>query len=277
MMSEKRSLKDVLAAWRLPKGDDLLDRIERMVRPALLAGYFGASYTRFVSGLQYHLGGAEDTQELAELSGISSSDSVLDVCCFIGGPALQLADAFRCKVTGIDFDRNAVTAAAQIARLAGLTGLLRFQVADASSLPFDKRSFTVVWNQCSLEHDETWLREFDRVLAPGGRLALTFQLKGEHADSTDDAFSKWRLQDLVEILAGMGYTVTHADDITERDIRIGWKALDKKLSEQEQEFASALGEEWVKKAHQEFQAEIEKMRDGNWGNGRVIAVKSVRP
>jgi len=53
-MSEK-DFRRVIADWQLPKGNPLLRRVEKMIRPALLGGYFGSSYTRFVSGLQYTL------------------------------------------------------------------------------------------------------------------------------------------------------------------------------------------------------------------------------
>ena len=55
---------------------------------------------------------------------------------------------------------------------------------------------------------------------------------------------------------------------------IGWRALDSKLSELESEFRSALGDEWIKKAHQEFRSEVEKMKDGEYGNARIVARNS---
>jgi len=269
-MTGKSGLDGVLADWTLPEGDDLLDRVERMVRPALLAGHFGKSFTRFVCGLQYHLGGAQDTQELARFADLSDADSVLDVCCFIGGPAVQLADSIGCHVTGIDLDAAAIAAASRIAELTGLAGLLDFEVADAGSLPFQDESFSVVWNQCSLDSNEHWLKEFDRILEPGGRFAFTFQRKGKNDQ-------RWTLDQMISLLQNMGYDVTHAEDITERDIEIGWKALDSKLSEIESEFSSVLGDEWVKKAHQEFRNEIEKMENDEYGNARVLAARASSP
>ena len=269
-MTERSELNGVLADWILPEGEDLLDRVERMIRPALLAGHFGKSFTRFVSGLQYHLGGAQDTRELAQLAGLSDADRVLDVCCFIGGPAVQLAESIGCRVTGIDLDAAAIAAASRIAEVAGLSSLLEFKVADAGDLPFQDESFSVVWNQCSLESNEHWLKEFDRVLEPGGQFAFTFQRKGRND-------RRWTLDQMTSLLQGMGYDVTHAEDITERDIEIGWKALDSKLSELESEFDSALGSEWVHNAHREFRSEIEKMKNDEYGNARVVATKASSP
>lgn len=263
-------LDEVLATWELPKGDDLLDRVERMIRPALLAGHFGTSHDQLVSGLQFHLSGAQDTRELAELAGLSPTDHVLDICCFLGGPALQLADSIGCRVTGIDLSKRAIAAAARIAEVSGHADRLQFRVADAGQLPFDDGSFTVVWNQCSLDPEESWLREFDRVLAPGGRFALTLQTKGKN-----DA--RWTLADLGSLLEGLGYHVDRSDDITARDIESGWNALTNKLSKLEPEFRMVLGDVWVQQAYAEFRNEAQAMRNGEWGNGRVVATKRSRP
>jgi SAM-dependent methyltransferase len=253
-------------SWSLPDGGNLQDRLETMIRPALFAGHFGQSATRYVSGLQYHLGGAQDTAELASLADISAADHVLDVCCFIGGPALQLAEQCGCRVTGIDLMESAIAAANRMAEIAELNALVRYRFADAADLPYDSGSFTVVWNQCSLDPNEHWLKEFDRVLGPGGRFAFTFQRKGKHDD-------RWTLEDLSSLLTGLGYTVTHAEDITQRDIEIGWEALDNKLSDLEAEFAAALGDRWVQEAHQQFQTEMERMEQGDYGNARIVATK----
>ncbi len=218
-------LQEMMSTWSLSDVGNLQDRLEEMVRPALLAGYFGKSFTRFVSGLQYHLGGAQDTAELASLARVSANDHVLDVCCFIGGPALQLAE---------------------------LSSLVDFRVAKASALPFEDGAYTVVWIQCSLDSDELWLKEFDHVLAPGGRFAFTFQRRGN-----DD--KRWTLAELTALLRGLGYNINHADDITQRDIEIGWRALDGRLSKREDVFSAALGPGWVRSARREFRRELENM------------------
>jgi ubiquinone/menaquinone biosynthesis C-methylase UbiE len=270
-MSEK-DFRRVIAEWQLPRGKSLLSRVEKMIRPVLLRGYFGTSYTRFVSGLQYHLGGELDTAELAALANVTSNDNVLDACCFVGGPALQLANTFQCRVTGIDIAENCILAANRIAQLSRLPHLLDFLVADAENLPFKDERFTVVWNQASLAHKESWLKEFDRVLAPGGHFAFTFQFRGVNSKE-DDLFSSWTIQDVVALLESLGYSVQHVDDLTERDIEIGWKALNQKLSNQKRELVEQLGEEWVNDAHGDFMNEIKKMKNGLWGNARIIATK----
>jgi ubiquinone/menaquinone biosynthesis C-methylase UbiE len=255
--------------WKLLVGDSLTQRINEMIRPTLLKGFFGTSSTMIVGGIQYHLGGERDTEELSNLVKITSNDRILDVACFLGGPAIQLAERYNCQVTGIDKNTKYVTAANKIASLCGLNHLVNFQIADAHNLPFNSE-YTVVWSQCSLAHDDKWLQEFDRVLQKKGRLALTFAIKKNNPDKNSP---KWTLQDVTEKIINLGYSILHQDDITDRDIEIGWKNLDKKLSEQEEIF-EALGEEWINKAHNKFLLEIQLMQRGQWGNGRIIAVKN---
>jgi hypothetical protein len=256
--------------WELPEGNSLTQRINEMIRPTLMKGFFGTSPTMIVGGVQYHLGGERDTEELANLVKIISSDRILDVACFLGGPDIQLVEKYNCKIIGIDISRKYVTAANKIARLCELDHLVNFQVADARNLPFNSE-FTVVWSQCSLAHDDKWLKEFDKVLQVKGRLALTFAIK---RDNPDQNSPKWTLQDFAEKITNLGYSILHQDDITERDIEFGWINLDKKLIKHEEVFTNAFGEEWVNKAHNKFLREIQLMRRGQWGNGRIIALKN---
>jgi ubiquinone/menaquinone biosynthesis C-methylase UbiE len=257
-------LDEIIREWQLPQGGTLLDRIERMILPAIMDGRFLASPMATVCGLQYHLGGEQDTAELAELAAITADDHVLDVCCYLGGPAIQLAESFGCRVTGVDLFERFIIAARRIAELAGLSDRIDFRVGNATNLPFENDQFTVVWSQCALHHDEAWLKEFYRVTAPEGRLAITFDIRRQNPDKHSP---RWQLQDIVAILQGLGYSVDHAEDITERDIEHGWKALDRKLSEREAEFTAVLGKDWVRYAYKEFASEIKRMRWGRWGNG----------
>jgi len=268
---DKPTIEAVIKNWRLPERGSLTERINAMIRRDLMKGLFGSSATLIVGGVQYHLGGVQDTEDLAKLAGIIASDQVLDVACFLGGPALQLAEAYQSRVRGIDKNEFCVRAANKIASMCGLHHRARFEVADARELPFEDGTFSVVWSQCSLAHDETWLQEMHRVLKHPGRLALTFAIRRENPDQNSP---QWSLHDVVHHIQDLGYTILHAEDITRRDIDIGWRALDNQLSEREDEFTVLLGEEWVRRAHLKFATEIELMQNGQWGNGRIIAEKT---
>jgi SAM-dependent methyltransferase len=264
------SLKDIIDSWQLPPGDDLLACIEQMIQPAVLGGYFVRSPTAVVSGFEYHLGGAQDTRELADLSGIRPDDRVLDVCCYLGAAGIRLGSEYGCRVVGVDIGERFIYAAQKIAQLASMSEQVEFLPADGTQLPFAGETFSVVWNQASLPHEEAWLQEFDRVLAPGGRLALTFDIR--KANTAADG-QRWSLEDFHDQIEGMGYSILHAEDISQRDIRIGWQALETKLQSGSSVYEEALGKKWVEDAHTYFANNIQTMQADVWGNGRLVASK----
>ena len=60
--------EEVIAKWRLHSEGSLTERINAMIRVDLMKGFFGSSSTLIVGGVQYHLGGVRDTEELADLA-----------------------------------------------------------------------------------------------------------------------------------------------------------------------------------------------------------------
>ena len=260
-----------IATWTLPQDDrPLLARIEAMVEPSLWRGLFGDSMTLQVAGLQYHLCGADDTRELAALANVGPDDQVLDVACFLGGPAVQLASECGCRVTGIDDSPTAIAGARRIAAVAGLADRLRYEVADAAALPYPDGSFSVVWNQASLYHQEAWLDEMWRVLAPGGRLAITYDARpGEPQPGSP----RWSSAEMAAQWERRGLRITHRDDLTEREIVHGWGGLLARLDAEEERYAAVLGHAWVAAARAEFEGEIAAMRAGVWTNGRLVGIK----
>jgi SAM-dependent methyltransferase len=102
---------------------------------------------------------------------------VLDVACGSGGPALHLAQMAGCHVVGIDIQAEGVVAARAEAERAGLSGHATFEPHDATELlPFPDASFDAVLCIDSINHlpdRPAVLREWCRVLKPGGRLVFT--------------------------------------------------------------------------------------------------------
>lgn len=250
-----------------------LSALEIAARPLVLSGVVGSSYTRIVSGLQYHLCGEMDTHALAMLAEITERDIVLDECCFIGGSAFQLALEFGCQVVGVDIMDSAIAIANRLAQLSGMTHRLQFRIGDAQSLPFPGEHFSVVWNQVSLAHDVAWIDELDRVLQPNGRMALTLQVVTKDRDMNNPFGGIWSLQDLTHILGQRGYEIIDCADLTERDATIGWGSLIRKLDSEHFSYVSQFGEEWVVDARQSFETEAQKMLARDWGNGRIVARK----
>ncbi|MDX6609825.1 MAG: demethylmenaquinone methyltransferase / 2-methoxy-6-polyprenyl,4-benzoquinol methylase [Solirubrobacterales bacterium] len=107
---------------------------------------------------------------------VSPGDSVLDVCCGTGDLALELARrvAPGGHVVGCDFSEPMLDLARDKARERG-TGGVRFEWADALSLPYDADRFdavTVGFGVRNLANLERGLGEMRRVLRPGGRLVV---------------------------------------------------------------------------------------------------------
>ncbi len=100
---------------------------------------------------------------------------VLDVGCGPGSITLGLAAKVAPgRVLGVDLDNDRITIASRAAREAALD-TVTFQTGDAYNLPMAEPAFDVVFANGLLEHlpdPAAALREFVRVLKPGGLLAL---------------------------------------------------------------------------------------------------------
>jgi demethylmenaquinone methyltransferase/2-methoxy-6-polyprenyl-1,4-benzoquinol methylase len=96
----------------------------------------------------------------------------LDLATGTGDLALELARQGARFVVGADFCPEMLTAAAQKIRISGARAIV-FTAGDAQQLPFPSNTFDCLVNGFllrNLSHLEQALKEFHRVLKPGGRL-----------------------------------------------------------------------------------------------------------
>lgn len=122
------------------------------------------------------IGGKASTDELAALAWIEASSTVLDIGSGLGGPALHLAADYGCHVTGLDLVEISVAEARERAAERDLSDRVNFEVGDATNLPFDDGSFSVVWGQdawCHVPDTAALISEVARVLTPSGTVAFT--------------------------------------------------------------------------------------------------------
>ena len=134
---------------------------------------------------------------------------ILDAGCGTGAVMRYLAPFGN--ITGVDFS----PAALEFCRLRGANQLVESSILE---MPFDGESFDLitsfdVLSECGAVNDEIGLREFYRVLRPGGRLLLRLPayrwLRGRHDERvhTRHRFTK---SELSGKLRNAGFEVQHA-------------------------------------------------------------------
>jgi len=115
--------------------------------------------------------------EFADQLDLRLGSEVLEVGSGSGGPAVFLASERRCRVTGVDVNEHGVRNGRALAEARGLGQLARFEVVDAGRpLPFADASFDAVVSNdamCHIADRAGALREWHRVLRPGGRALFT--------------------------------------------------------------------------------------------------------
>jgi MPBQ/MSBQ methyltransferase len=130
---------------------------------------------------QFHAGGFEATEKLAQLLSPSRGSYVLDVGSGLGGPSRYLAAKYGCRVVGIDITEEYCGIASKLAKHMGLQDLVEYRVGDALDLPFSDKSFDVVWTQHAsmniAEKPDLYAGIF-RVLKAGGRFAAHDVVQG---------------------------------------------------------------------------------------------------
>jgi len=151
-----------------------LDALGSPISAARLAGFD-----------QFHVGALQATVELARLAGISADWRVLDAGSGLGGPSRYLAEAFGCRVSGVDIAPAYVRVAQLLAGRAGLSQLLTYQTGNIADLPFDDAEFDLVWTQhvvMNIPERDALYRELRRVLKAGGRLAFYDPYVPDHGE-----------------------------------------------------------------------------------------------
>jgi len=103
--------------------------------------------------------------------------AALEVACGSGGITCRLARETGARCVGVDINVQAIEVAERTARQESLSSRVTFQRADAGHpLPFPDKSFDAIFCNDSINHLPARLdvlRDWHRVLRPGGRLLFT--------------------------------------------------------------------------------------------------------
>jgi SAM-dependent methyltransferase len=129
------------------------------------AAFYERDDVRVLLGDSWHPGGVELTLAMADKLGLRAGQRILDVACGKGTSLQAIVDRHDVRAVGMDAQRHGEP-----------SERVAFVKADAHEIPFEERSFDAVLCECALStfFDQPGaLREVLRVLAPGGRLAIS--------------------------------------------------------------------------------------------------------
>lgn len=153
--------------------------------------HYGATYGEFASQLYAEIRREAFGEDIGQTGWLTSDEqdlfiswlqlgeesTLLDVACGSGGPTLRIARESGCSVVGVDLHEQGVAAARDQARARGMEDRASFHQGDAGKpMDFDDASFDGLICVDAINHlsDREWvLREWRRVLKPGGRLVFT--------------------------------------------------------------------------------------------------------
>jgi SAM-dependent methyltransferase len=133
------------------------------------------------------------TRHLLSLAGpIPDRPRVLDLGCGPGRSALLLAAEAGAEVTAVDLHEPFLDELRAASEARGLSHLIRPVNGDMGELPYPDGSFDLVWAEGSAYSIgfDTALRDWRRLLAPGGALVLTECVWTTDAPS-EDARAYW--------------------------------------------------------------------------------------
>jgi SAM-dependent methyltransferase len=120
---------------------------------------------------------AAEWLRFADLVQAGDERLLLEVGSGSGGPAVYLAAARGCRVTGIDVNEHGVRNGERLAVERGVADRVTFQLVDASRpLPFPPAAFDAVVSNdamCHVPNRLEVLGEWHRVLRPRGRILFT--------------------------------------------------------------------------------------------------------
>lgn len=157
--------------------------------------------------------------------GIGPDTHLLDVGSGTGGPAVYLASATGCRVSGVEINEVGVEVSRSLVANAGLGDRVTVVQGDAHTMPFDDATFDLALslNVMNVFEDKTRVfREVLRVLKPGGRWAFlsgTFEMGPEDEAARERLRRGYLIPQFYDSLAGYKAKLLEAgfalDEVTE--------------------------------------------------------------
>jgi len=189
---------------------------------------------------------AEEAREFIGWLGVDASSAVLEVASGSGGPALFMARTTGARVVGIDINEHGVVNANEMARAQGLDAQVRFRLVDGSrALPFDDASFDAVVCIDSINHLPGRLgvlKEWHRVLRPGGRLLYTDPIVVTGLITREEIATRSSIGYFLfappgeneRLLAEAGFTLLRAENRTASVVQVARRWYDSRLAHRDE-------------------------------------------
>jgi len=244
----------------------------------------GGILWEMLMGDQIHVGGAQETDILAQKAGITAGSHVLDVCSALGGPARHLASKYGCQVTGLDATQRMYEEAIRRTAEVGLADKIVYKLGNALDMPFRADTFDVVWGQdawCYITDKGRLIEECARVVKPGGAVAFTDWLEtGPMTDEEWLALHTFMVFPYMETLDGYaslaeaaGLTVAEKEDLTPDFAEHVQMYLDMLQNDLKPGIVEAYGEEMYDAVEGGLILWRDASAAGKVGRGRIVARK----
>jgi ubiquinone/menaquinone biosynthesis C-methylase UbiE len=244
----------------------------------------GGILWEMLMGEEIHVGGAAETDILAQKAGITAGSHVLDVCSALGGPARHLVRTYGCRVTGLDATTRMIHEAIRRTAEAGLADQIEYRQGNALDIPCRGDTFDVVWGQdawCYVTDKERLIRECARVVKPGGVVAFTDWLEtGPMSGEEWEALHTFMVFPYMETLDGYaglaeaaGLTVVEQEDLSQDFAAHIPLYLDMVLTRFKQAILDNYGQEMFDGVVDGLTLWRDAANAGKVGRGRIIARK----
>jgi ubiquinone/menaquinone biosynthesis C-methylase UbiE len=158
------------------------------------ARLYESDFAKLLLGDSFHPGGLKLTERLGQLLQLGPSSSVLDVASGCGTSAIFLAEHFGCEVIGLDYGPQNVAQANDEAARQGFSTRVRFEQADAESIPYRNSSFDAVVCECAFctfPNKSKAADEFARVLRVAGRVGISDLTRAAELPKELDGLLAW--------------------------------------------------------------------------------------
>lgn len=188
---------------------------------------------------------ADEYRGWTDRLGVGASSHVLEVASGSGGPAIFLAERSGASITGVDINPYGIETAVHRAQARGLSARVRFQQADANTpLPFGDHAFQAVVCVDSANHFShrmRVLREWSRVLEPGGTLLFTDPVVVTGPVTNEELAVRSSIGAFLFVAPGVnerlldeaGFELAHQEDATENEAAVSKRWYDARADDRD--------------------------------------------